>query len=170
MQASPNLQAASDRLLELATQAGLRHAVGCAALLELIATGDAVNDALRTELCRQEVSQGGFGVLVLLEQPHDEPVGTSDLAHALNLSAAAVSEILARLELAGLIRRARREGNRRHNTIELTAHGRETLTGILRHLESEVQRLTRPLSPEELQALRQSCARLRPNSDHQPTT
>ncbi|WP_221029300.1 MarR family winged helix-turn-helix transcriptional regulator [Actomonas aquatica] len=163
MSASLSLQAASDRLLELAARSGMNHAESCATLLELLATGEAVDEVLRAELCKQEISLTGFGVLALLDRQRETSLGTSDLAQSLGVSAAAVSETLARLELAGLLTRVRRPDNRRHNIVELTAAGRQAVQSTLEHLEQRVHRLTLALSRDELSSLRDSCARLRPS-------
>lgn len=162
MTASLPLPVAHDRLLELARRDGLRQQSGCAALLELLATSAALVEALRHELGRRGVSPAGFGILTLLERREVEPLGTGDLAEHLHLPAATVSETLARLELDGLVSRRRRPGNRRHNTVELTAAGTHAINALLHHLAAELHRLTVPLNREELVLLHQFCARLKP--------
>lgn len=162
MTAASSLHAAGDQLLAVAGRSGPRHTVGCAALLELLTTGVAVDEALRQELCRLQISNSGFGVLVLLHgRPDEDPPGTGELAETLGVSAKVISETLARLELAGLLSRTRRPDNRRHNLVTLTEPGRRTIDRILRQLEDKIHRLTTPLSAAELENLRHACTHLR---------
>lgn len=159
----PNpLQLAREPLLRLADASGSRHASRCAALLELLTTGECLGQAMRHELGRLGLSSNGFGVLVLLRRPSDEPWNTGGLASALDLPAHTISEALARLEMAALVIRRRNPDNRRQNMVELTPAGRHVIDRTLDQFESSIHRRMEVLNPTELKTLRRACHRLCP--------
>lgn len=149
-------------LLELAHRAGPRHAAGCAALLDLITTGESLCESLRRELCRLQLSAAGFSVLALLLRSEPGSHGNLDLARNLNLTPQAVSDTLARLEMARLISRVRRTDNRRKVAITLTPEGHSTIGAALTRFETFIHQRMRVLEPIELQNLSEACSRLAP--------
>jgi DNA-binding MarR family transcriptional regulator len=80
----------------------------------------------------------------------------SELARRLDISAAAVSQLLGALESAGLVRRASWGGDRRRQPLELTSSGQATLASVRRSLRARLG----PLLPHEEHVLEQLAARL----------
>jgi DNA-binding MarR family transcriptional regulator len=80
----------------------------------------------------------------------------SELARKLDVSAAAVSQLLSGLEGAGLLERAPRQGDRRRRPLALTAEGRLALGSARGLMRSRLG----PLLPHEEHALEDLAARL----------
>ena len=81
------------------------------------------------------------------------PVGTKELARALEIDPANASTMLTKLEGRGLVRRAAAESDRRRRLTSLTDQGRET-RAALAHCIGERRPAFRDFSTEELRTFR----------------
>lgn len=80
-------------------------------------------------------------------------VAAGELARATGVSAAAVSQLLAALEDAGLVTRARDAGDRRRQAVALTPAGRGALRAADRRVQRPLATLLAELPPHETRAL-----------------
>jgi DNA-binding MarR family transcriptional regulator len=80
-------------------------------------------------------------------------LSAADLARATAVSPAAVSQLLAALEEAGLVERSRTAEDRRRQTVELTAGGRGALRDADRRARGPIAALLRGLGPRERDGL-----------------
>ena len=138
----------------------------CHALHELLETGLALSQALRTELARASLTETGFRLLACLVRNPADSATSASLADALHLSSQTLNQLLSRLELSGLISRAPAAGGRRALVISLTARGSATFQSAARRLLAATGRLMDSLAPGDLDALHRSCASLRAAIPH----
>ena len=158
MSAIPSTFLAQEALLLASRPADARR---CHALRELLETGHALSHALRTELARASLTESGFRLLALLARNTGDAPTSAALADTLHLSPQALNQLLARLELSGLVTRAPAPAGRRALVVSLTAHGSATFQTAARRLLAATGRLMDPLAPAELDTLDRSCAALR---------
>lgn len=92
--------------------------------------------------------------------PHG-PSRVSDLAKALQLTPAAITQIVVELERRGYVRREREQGDRRVVLVSLTQEGEEVLAAHRRRRRAEMQRLVQTLEPQDRMALLRILQRLR---------
>jgi DNA-binding MarR family transcriptional regulator len=76
-----------------------------------------------------------------------------ELARATGVSAAAVSQLLAGLEDAGLVSRARESDDRRRQALALSSEGRRALRAAERRVQAPLAALLAELPPREAAAL-----------------
>ena len=126
------------------------HAVE--ATLVLLRVASDVFEGMGTHLARQNISQGRFMVLMLLDRhSHGEGVSPSEIADQLGVTRATVTGLLDGLEKETLISREMHPDDRRAFCIELTPKGREFLStmlpghyrriaGLMAHLNSAEQK------------------------------
>jgi DNA-binding MarR family transcriptional regulator len=89
------------------------------------------------------------------------PSRVSDLAQALQLTPAAITQLVADLERRGYVRRDRDERDRRAVVVSLTQAGEEVLAEHRQRRRSEMQRLVEALDPQDRQALVRILHRIR---------
>ena len=82
-----------------------------------------------------------------------DDIAASDLARATGVSAAAVSQLLAALEDAGFVTRAREAQDRRRQAVALTPAGRSALRAGERRVQGPLATLLADLPPHEARAL-----------------
>ena len=92
--------------------------------------------------------------------PHG-PSRVSELAQALQLTSAAITQLVVELEGRGFVRRARDERDRRAVVVSLTEAGEEMLEAHRRRRRAAVQRLAEALTPEDRAALARILNRIR---------
>lgn len=92
--------------------------------------------------------------------PHG-PSRVSDLAQALQLTPAAITQLVAELEHRGYVRRDRDQQDRRVVVVSLTPEGEEVLARARRRRHAEVGRLIESLEPQDREALMRILHRLR---------
>lgn len=92
--------------------------------------------------------------------PHG-PSRVSDLAQALQLTPAAITQLVAELERRGYVQRARHQSDRRVVLVSLTPTGEEVLAEHRRRRRAEVQALVEALEPQDREALLRILYRLR---------
>jgi DNA-binding MarR family transcriptional regulator len=91
--------------------------------------------------------------LLALRAVEGRSVAATDLAQRTAVSGAAVSQLVAELERAGLLQRAPAAADRRRLELVLTARGRRTLAAAQRRLGKELGALLAGLPPPEAEAL-----------------
>jgi DNA-binding MarR family transcriptional regulator len=119
------------------------------ALRELLASANDVQHALAARL-----GIGGTDVQALQYLVGSErPLGTVDLAHALNIRSASATVLVDRLEAAGHVTRAPHPTDRRRVTLELTASARAEVRVALQPLIAAVSVVTGQLDPAGAEAV-----------------
>jgi DNA-binding MarR family transcriptional regulator len=141
----------------------------CRALIELLETCHALRTSLRRELGVTNLTENGFRILALAIHQEPLPVAPATLAAQLNLSRKAVSAVLGRLELSGLVTRTRDENAPRVFAASATPHGHNAYNHAVRCLLDAIARLMSALNPGDLGQLEQACARLRASSQAVPS-
>jgi len=136
----------------------------CHGLFELIDTCRTLEHDLRHELARSELTEQGFHVLAHLVRINPEPMTPSKVSDLLDVPRPAISQILGRLEISGLITRERSDGDRRSLTVKITEKGRLAFTTALAHCLQSINRLMAAVDPQDLNQLDQVCTRLRQGS------
>lgn len=92
--------------------------------------------------------------------PHG-PARVSELAQALQLTPAAITQLVAELEGRGYVRRTRDERDRRAVQVSLTEAGEQVLEAHRQRRRAAVQRLAEALTAEDRAALTRILLRLR---------
>lgn len=161
MSASLNASPAPRALLALARDHSSGEELKCHALLELLETSHRLNDILRHELTKGELTESGF--LLLAGIIKKEPLASTpgELASELNLARPTVSVVLGRLEISGLITRQRSTDNRRQVEIRATPAGRQLFTRSLQHYLKSINGIMSAIPTKDISFLDQACGRLR---------
>ncbi|MFT3829653.1 MAG: MarR family transcriptional regulator [Opitutaceae bacterium] len=132
------------------------------ALLELLATADAVRADLRYRLHAITLSESQFATLVVLRALDPEAVLPTTLAHHVGASRATMTAVLDHLLARLLIVRARSHEDRRNYLITLTDAGRALADDAERVLLRGCAELSRALEGPAPRALLALCADLVP--------
>lgn len=130
-------------------------------LLDLLGTCDSVGRGLRRELARKDLTETGFRLLALLVRREPEVITSATASAALGLTRPAVSALLGRLEVSGLISRHRLQPDRRASAIRITERGRSAFAAALVHYREMVSYLMSGLDPAAVAVLDRTCTRLR---------
>jgi DNA-binding MarR family transcriptional regulator len=104
------------------------------------------------------VDRAGYLALRMLDALG--PVSTKALATALNLDASTVTRQITALESAGFVERRPDPVDRRSSTIELTAEGRHTMSGVEKERRQGMEELIADWDEDERTALGRSLHRL----------
>lgn len=136
----------------------------CHTLFGLMDTCRTLEHDLRHELARSELTESGFHLLALLM--HQQPAALTPGAAAdhLSLPRPAISHLLGRLEISGLITRERNSWDRRSLAVNITDKGRQMFTAALAKCLQSIDRLMSAVDTPDIQLLDQTCAHLRQNS------
>ncbi|PWW65369.1 MarR family winged helix-turn-helix transcriptional regulator [Actinokineospora spheciospongiae] len=121
-----------------------------------------VTRVLEAELvAEQQLSLGGYDVLVQLAEAPDHRLRMAELADAVLLSRSGVTRLVDRLERAGMVARERVPGDGRGVVATLTAHGLDVLrTASRTHLAGVSEHFVARLSAEQLAYLGELCGKL----------
>lgn len=103
-----------------------------------------------------------FGVLSVLNTP--EPLSQLEAAQRLRIDRTTMVAMVDALEGKGLVGRRPHPGDRRKNMVELTEHGRETLSAATRVMDEAEEAFLAPLPADDAQLLRDALSRLVPPS------
>lgn len=133
----------------------------CHVLLDLLATCHSVGQVLRRELARKDLTEMGFRLLALVIRREPDAITPAEVAAALGVPKPAVSMLLGRLEVSGLIHRERLRPDRRTLAIRVTERGRHAFQAALVHYREMVGHLMSGLDPTSIAVLDRTCARLR---------
>lgn len=141
-----------DVLTDIVTRADAEARGGrgqCEALLQFLETADAVRDHLRRTLAEEGSTELGFEVLTALEAAAGGPLPPSVIAERCGILRGTLTDVLSRLEAAGLVVRHRNHDDRRQLLAELTPRGRVQCAHLInRYVRAmlEVARAVRPPS------------------------
>ena len=136
-----------------------RHPDGREAAEALARTAPLVSRWIERLLAGHEPSLTVAQYLVLQSVAEGEVVG-SELARRASVSPAAVSQLLAALESAGLVERSRGEDDRRRQPLALTPRGETTLRSARALLRERLTELLADMPPPETDALARLLTRL----------
>jgi len=151
-------------LLAIARQRPAYDELRSHALLELLATADAVRNKVRYRLQELSLSELQFAVLVVLLALDPEPVLPTTLATHTSASRATVTDILDHLHTHGLIERQRSKEDRRNYLITLTDSGRDLTDRAEAAFLQSVAELGSPLTEPAPRALLALCEKLVPHT------
>lgn len=143
-------------LLEAAKEFPDLDPSACEAFLHLLRAGDESARVVETQLARHNITQGRFGVLMILLNrcEGDAPtLGPAELADAAGVSRATMTGLIDTLERDGLVTREPDTVDRRMMLVCLTAKGRSLLQTILPDHFKRMAWLMSPLSEVERQTL-----------------
>lgn len=164
MSVSLHASPAPHALLALARDHSSGEELKCHALLELLETSQHLNDILRHELTKGELTESGFQLLAAIIKKDPLAATPGGLATELDLARPTVSAVLGRLEISGLITRQRGTDNRRQVEIRATPAGRQLFSRSLQHYLKSINGLMSALPAKDINLLDQACSRLRQRS------
>lgn len=135
----------------------------CDVFLNLLRTGDEVFRVTENNYTRHGLSQGRFGVLMLLKKrsapgpgEHCLPAGPltpAALADAAGVTRATMTGLIDTLERDGLAKRVRDANDRRMMSVNLTPKGRKLLEKILPSHFRDMSEIMSPLKESDRQTL-----------------
>ncbi len=134
------------------------------ALLELLATADAVRTKVKLRLQGLSLSELQFAVLVVLLALDPEPVLPTTLATHTSASRGTMTEILDHLLARGCIERQRSKEDRRSYLITLTETGRDLTDRAEAAVLQSFAQLGSPLVEPAPRALLALCEKLTPHT------
>lgn len=135
------------------------------ALLELLATADAVRAKVRIRLQELALSELQFASLVVLLALDPEPVLPTTLATHTKASRATMTDILDHLYAQGLVKRQRSKEDRRNYLITLTDSGRTLGDRAESAVLHAIAELAAPLTEPAPRALLALCEKLSPHTN-----
>ena len=153
-------------LVLMARQRPEFDAGGCHALLELLATAEALRSTLRQGLQSMKLSETQFEVLLVLLALDPDPLQPATLAEHSGLSRNSLGETIDQLHSLGLAERHRSPDDQRLWLISLTAAGQEVADKAAVLILNALSRLAEPLEPPAPRALLQLCETLFPGASH----
>jgi DNA-binding MarR family transcriptional regulator len=139
----------------------------CDVFLNLLRTGDEVFRVAENNYARHGLSQGRFGVLMLLKRSSRVPtaaeagehclpagpLGPAELADAAGVTRATMTGLIDTLERDGLVKRVRDANDRRMMSVNLTPKGRKLLEKILPTHFRDMSEIMSPLKEGERKTL-----------------
>lgn len=141
-------------LLEAAKEFPDLDPSACEAFLHLLRAGDESARVVETQLARHNITQGRFGVLMILLNRCEgdaRTLGPAELADAAGVSRATMTGLIDTLERDGLVTREPDTVDRRMMLVCLTDKGRAVLDSILPDHFKCMAWLMSPLSESERQ-------------------
>lgn len=136
--------------------------------LALLRAANEVYEAFETHLARHGLSQGRFGVLMLLAGQVEEGMAPSDLAHHIGVTRSTMTGLLDGLEGQGLVERCSHLGDRRKVKVRMTAQGYARLATILPDHCRRATQLVADLTGEERATLGHLVGRLDTTAVREP--
>lgn len=152
-------------LLEAAKQFPDLEPSACEAFLHLVRAGDEALSVAEKHLAQHSVTQGRFGVLMILLNSRDDqcvrrPLSPAELAERTGVTRATITGLVDTLERDGLVKRDPDATDRRMMAVSLTAKGEEVLHQILPGYFQQMSALMQPLTVAERRLLVQLLTRL----------
>jgi DNA-binding MarR family transcriptional regulator len=110
---------------------------------------------LARELRRESHALGVTGgqVTLLIQIRRNRGIGVNELAARERISAAAMSKHVARLERAGLVRRAQHEADGRRQSLSVTEEGERVLRSVKSRRTAWLAARLKQLEPAQLEAI-----------------
>ena len=136
-------------LLQAAERYPSLDPTACEAYLHLLRTGDTVFAAQSGLLSEKGLSQGRFGVMMLLNGCMERPSTPAELAEAAGVTRATMTGLIDTLEKDGFVAREPDLEDRRVIHVRMTSAGQEFLDGMLPDYFRAVAALIQPLSETE---------------------
>lgn len=140
-------------LLQAAERYPSLDPTACDAFLHLLRTADSVYEKEGMLLAEKGVSQGRFGVLMLLNGCMEKPSTPAELADAAGVTRATMTGLVDTLEKDGLVAREPDLDDRRVVRVRLTQAGQNFLDGMLPEYFRAVSAIIQPLSETERKQL-----------------
>ncbi len=131
------------------------------AVLNVFATSSWVMSEIQATLAPHGITQAQFNVLRILRGRHPDPYTCSQISERLLDRTPDVTRLLVRLERNGWVDRQRDEQDRRVVRVTITETGLELLQQLDEPVAATIDRLTEPLSDDELTTLSALLERLR---------
>ncbi len=129
----------------------------CHALLSFLGTSARLQSLLRQTLSQQKLTEAGFKILSALSTHDPRPLAPTQLASDTAMWPPTVTDVLARLELSGLIARERSREDRRQVLAQLTPAGRKKHLAAINRILSTMIELASPLATADISTLRITC-------------
>jgi DNA-binding MarR family transcriptional regulator len=101
------------------------------AFLHLMRTSNDLSEAFAQLHASHNISQGRFGVLMLLNQDPQNPVNPADLADRANVARATMTGLVDTLERDGFVKREHAPDDRRMMLVRLTPAGTSFIDKVL---------------------------------------
>lgn len=140
-------------LLQAAERYPSLDPTACEAFLHLMRTADSVYANESALLADNRLSQGRFGVLMLLNGCMEKPTTPAELAEAAGVTRATMTGLVDTLERDGLVARDPDLDDRRVIRVSLTKVGQDFLDGMLPDYFRAVSAIIQPLSEAERKQL-----------------
>ena len=116
------------------------------AFLHFLRTSTDLFESIKATHARHNISDGRFGVMMLLNHEPEKPVNPTDLADRANVTRATMTGLIDTLERDGFVKREHAPDDRRMMLVQLTTKGRNFLDEILpdyfRRVAALMSRLT----------------------------
>ncbi len=141
------------------------------AFVALVESEQSLISALQRNMAGDGLTEAGFLILSYLLQEGEVLATSGEIARAVGLPQRIVSDVLARLEISGLIKRSRAaaEGNRLVACV--TPAGRRVFSSALNHSLDSIGEMMSVVNEDDISALKEICLRLQqPASDDSPNS
>lgn len=134
-------------------------------LLNIYYAGSRIKKRSREFFADYGITDVQFNVLELLlyQTEENEGLTQAELSRMMLVNRANITSLIDRMEKANLVVRTAVPGDRRFNSVRLTAHGKQTLLDVEEKYAEEVARIMDPLSTKEMDQLRNMLERVREN-------
>jgi DNA-binding MarR family transcriptional regulator len=123
------------------------------AFLHFLRTSTDLFQSMNAVHASHNISEGRFGVMMLLNHDPEKPVNPADLADRANVTRATMTGLIDTLERDGFVKREHAPDDRRMMLVQLTAKGRSFLDGILPEYFRRVAALMGRLTVDERKTL-----------------
>lgn len=123
------------------------------AFLHFLRTSTDLLESIYAVHASHNISEGRFGVMMLLNHDPEKPVNPADLADRANVTRATMTGLIDTLERDGFVKREHAADDRRMMFVQLTNRGRHFLDEILPDYFRRVTALMSQLTVEERRSL-----------------
>jgi MarR family 2-MHQ and catechol resistance regulon transcriptional repressor len=137
------------------------------ALLSIFFTGSLIKKRAREFFSAYGITDVQFNLMALLlyHSGDDGGLTQADLSRMMLVNRANITSLIDRMEKANLVVRTSVPGDRRYNSIRLTAHGKRVLLDVEDEYAHEVGRIMGVLDDSDVQELISALERIRSNLD-----
>lgn len=150
-----------DALISAARNQSPENELRCLALLGLMQICQPLRQALFRPVGQNILTESGYCMIACLSRRELLSTDLPQLAREFSLSPSAVSLILGRLEISGLIQRDRATKNRGISVIRATPAGERAFANTHAHYLQSITRVMSVLDSRDLTTVDHACARLR---------
>lgn len=135
------------------------------ALLSIFFTGSLIRKRARKFFSAYGVTDVQFNLMMLLMYHSGEDGGLTqaDLSRMMLVNRANITSLIDRMEKANLVVRTSVPGDRRYNSVRLTAHGKRVLLDVEEEYAHEVAKIMGVLDDSEVRDLIGDLERIRTN-------